>query len=525
MQLSVGDFLEGRYRIIGRVGEGGMGVVWEAEHVLLKRRCAVKVLHPNEADDQNMIARFKVEARAAANIRHPNIVEVMDFGITEDNRPYFVMEYLVGESLADRLDRHVRLNEAMAVEILDQILGGLASAHRAGVVHRDLKPDNIWLVKNDDKTETAKILDFGISKLVAGSPSYTPPAATDANQQLTQRGIVLGTPGYMAPETIFGLADVDGRADLFSLAVILYEMVTGKRPFRGENVRAVMVATATADPERPSKHRGELSSAMDLLIMTGLAKEAEDRFQTAEEFLTNLSAAAVGRTPTGSPAQKTKLGIPSIVPTVYTTPETTELTAERPPLAPDDVPELAIDLESRREERGLSSVTALSPYERRRTLPNRESFAVRAKRFYVGLPIIPMLMLAFIGGAFYYYFFEQEAVLREPNMDPIDQRIRTASQNYGTEREETKSEPISNLAGVVTIWIDSRPRDVQVSWNGVLLVERPLIVPVGDKLVDVTFSAKGYKESIRQIIPNKELTIAVRLKKVGAKKKRKKRKR
>ncbi len=277
-----------------------MGVVYAAEHKLINRPVAIKVLHPSAAEDSHVISRFEGEARAAAGIRHRNVVEVTDFGLTPDRRPFFVMELLVGESLADRLDNRICLSEREAVDITDQILCGLSSAHRRGIVHRDLKPENIFLARDDDNREIVKILDFGIAKIVGGIAPFPPVVGADPAGPVTGAGIALGTPGYMSPESVSGHGRVDARSDLFSLGVLLFEMLTGRRPFRGETAHDVIMSTISSPVPRPTSLRSDINPALEHLILTALAKDPDARHQNAEDFLRALTAAAVGRMEEGA---------------------------------------------------------------------------------------------------------------------------------------------------------------------------------------------------------------------------------
>jgi len=529
-RLTEGDYLEGSYRIIRHIGEGGMGVVYEAEHVLLNRQCAVKVLHPSEAEDEDMITRFKIEAQSAANIRHPNIVEVMDFGLTPDTRPFFVMEFLVGESLTDKLDREGQLSENQAVVITEQILSGLAIAHRTGVIHRDLKPDNIFLVRDEDGKEGVKILDFGISKFVGGRPSISPPSAISGKQNLTQVGIVLGTPGYMAPETLFGAMDVDSRADLFAVGVLLFEMVMGRQPFRGEDAHEIMVATASKPVPRPSSIRPGLSQPMERLILRALAKDPDDRVQTAQEFLTTLAAAAVGRTPSNAPPVKTKVGVPSLVPSPNVGTAPTEYADQRPspvkapprrqppPTPPPDSVEAAVPMAETRHPSWVP--------------PDQRATARRPKRFSVKITPGYFIFFVLLGGAVYYFFIHQNPLVVTSHMDPIDQRIED-QRNMQWKRPSGKpSEPPETVERpkmddgtpipvVVTVWLDVSPRTIKVIWDGIMLPERPLVVPGNNVPVEVRFSAPGYMEQRRMLTPDREQTVVVHLKKKKRKRKRK----
>ncbi|MCP4606692.1 MAG: serine/threonine protein kinase [Proteobacteria bacterium] len=512
--LVEGDYLEGRYRILRHIGEGGMGVVYEAEHVLLKRRCAVKVLHPSEANDDSMIERFKIEARSAANIHHPNIVEVMDFGLTPDNRPFFVMEYLTGRSLADKLESEVRLSENEAVEITDQILSGLIVAHRAGVVHRDLKPENIHLTRDEKKHEVVKILDFGISKIVAGTSGFENKSLPSGSQQLTQGGVVLGTPGYMAPESLFGSTDVDARADIFSVGVVLFEMVIGRRLYRGSNAHELMVANAAKPVPIPSRIRPEISDSMERVILTALAKNPDDRYRNAEQFLYNLSAAAVGRTASKAPPCKTKTGIPSMIPQISKKTAPLELETIEPPQKSTFV--------------STKSPRSISKAQRRIEIFNERATNIskpkRSRRF--SFKISPAFIVFFIalGGAAYYIFVHEDPMIVTSSMDPIDKRIRdigTSNQKSieaGSKLEQKNTSSKSQRRPSVTIWLDAHPRVLLVFWDGKQLFERPLIVPVSNVPAEVRFSASGYLDERRMITSDREQTIKVRLKKATKKK-------
>lgn len=512
-ELREGDYLEGRYKILARIGEGGMGVVYKAQHVLLKRPCAVKVLHPSEAEDERMIARFKIEAQSAANIRHPNIVEVMDFGITPDNLPFFVMEYLVGESLADRLAKVKRMSQSMAVDICDQILCGLASAHRGGIIHRDLKPDNIFLAKVDNTREVVKILDFGISKVLAGTTSRPPPPISSEHKQLTRQGTVLGTPGYMAPETVFGLGDVDARADLFSVAVILFEMLTGRKPFQGRDAREIMIATTTKAVPKPSLLRPDISEPMERLLLTGLSKEARDRFASAEEFLSTLTAAAVGRTPAAARIVRTEVGVPSMPPPAAA--------AVAPTVKADEKPEWLAErgtapIELATRPRAISAPNAAPAPN----LRSRVAETPRRRRISIGVSPSWIVFIGAVGALGYYYFVREDPMLIASSRDPIDERI-AASQRSGPE-EAQPGDPSADtgqaaspdaVPSMVTIWIDADPAEATVLWSGAEMADRPLIVGGSRKAVEVVFRAPGYEEELRMVTPDKEQTVRVRLKK------------
>jgi serine/threonine protein kinase len=229
--LAPGQVLDGKYRILGEIGSGAMGIVYEAVHVALGRRVAVKTLRTATSADPDLVSRFEREARAASAIGHPHIVDVFDLGRTSDGALFMVMELLAGRTLADWLKESPRLPVATAIDLMAQILSGLGAAHREGIVHRDLKPENIFIIRRDDRPHFVKIVDFGISKiLVRAQPEQRIRTAG------TAVGTVLGTPLYMSPEQILGqVARIDHRSDIYSAGVVLYEMLCGRTPFDGES--------------------------------------------------------------------------------------------------------------------------------------------------------------------------------------------------------------------------------------------------------------------------------------------------
>ncbi len=269
-----GTLVAERYKIVRLLGEGGMGAVYEAEHVLLGRRMALKSLHPEIARHQDIVTRFQREGRAAAAVGHPNIAQVTDYG-THEGVAFLVMELLKGSDLAEKMASATPTKVTDACWLAAEVLSALSAAHAAGIVHRDLKPENIFLVEEAGRTKV-RLLDFGVSKL------QLPP---DGQGRKITNGAAIGTPGYMAPEQWMGLADLDHRADLYAVGVILYEMLCGSLPFdgatRGDLYNSVVLGddapeAAAKNPEVPA----ELSAA----IRKALSRDRNARFQTAAEF-------------------------------------------------------------------------------------------------------------------------------------------------------------------------------------------------------------------------------------------------
>jgi len=272
--------LDGRYRIKRLLGEGGMGAVYLASHVGLGREVAIKFLHAELVSRDDVVGRFYREAQAAAAIRHKNIIEVFDVGVSPQGEPFLVMEYLEGESLAGLLKRARPLSLGVACAVTEPALQALQAAHRKGIVHRDLKPDNIFLAYQEGEAPVVKLIDFGISKFTQG----------DFDKWRTKTGSVLGTPAYMSPEQARGSSSLDHRSDLYSMGTILFEMLTGVLPFAGNNFAEYLSAMLIDDPRPPQSLCAAFPAEAEPLLRKALAKSPDQRFQTASEMLDALAA-------------------------------------------------------------------------------------------------------------------------------------------------------------------------------------------------------------------------------------------
>ncbi len=295
----IGQTLDGRYLVQRKIGEGGMGVVFAARHVVIERPLAIKVLKREVMRDKATITRFIQEAKAASRIGHPNIVDVTDFGTTDDNMTFSVMEFIEGETLGHAIRHGAPFEQPRAIKIAVQIARALGAAHDKGIVHRDLKPENVFLVERDGRADFVKIVDFGIAKVM-------PLGGVAPNQpRLTRAGSVFGTPEYMSPEQAAGKSDTDGRADIYALGAMLYEMLTGKVPLRGETTVRTLAMVMLDPVIPPSKVRPELgiSHELEAVVMKALAKKRETRYQTMAELLAALERVQpiVGKSITGSP--------------------------------------------------------------------------------------------------------------------------------------------------------------------------------------------------------------------------------
>ena len=275
----VGQTLDGRYFIERKIGEGGMGVVYAARHSVIERPLAIKVLKKEALRDAATITRFVQEAKAASRIGHPNIVDVTDFGTTLEGLTYSVMEYVKGTTLAMVIKTAAPLPVSRAAGIAQQLARALGAAHDKGIVHRDLKPENIFLVDRDGRPDFVKIVDFGIAKV-------TPIDGTAAGPRLTRAGSVFGTPEYMAPEQAAGRSDIDGRVDIYALGVILYEMITGRLPLKGDTtVRTIaMQLLDPIVPPREIRPDLDIGAECEGIIMKALAKRRDERYRTMAEL-------------------------------------------------------------------------------------------------------------------------------------------------------------------------------------------------------------------------------------------------
>jgi serine/threonine-protein kinase len=273
--VNIGDVIEGRYKIVRPIADGGMGTVFLAEHWLIKRKVAIKILHADLAHDAVMLRRFMNEALAAGTLGHPHIVESTDMGFTTGKLPYIVFEYLEGASLAQEIVRLKRLPIARSLSIARQIASALEAAHGAGIVHRDLKSDNIFLATKRNAIDHVKVLDFGISRFQS------------ASDRTARGGNLLGTPEFMAPEQVTEPEDIDHRVDVYALGVLLYEMLTGNVPFvlaKPDDIEAAHALLHRVVHERPPPLGiPNAPSGLEELIARLLAKARRDRLQTMGE--------------------------------------------------------------------------------------------------------------------------------------------------------------------------------------------------------------------------------------------------
>lgn len=281
MSLTTGEIIEGKYRIVRLIGEGGMGAVYEGENTRIRRRVAIKVLHQGVAENQEAVQRFEREAQAAGRIGNDHILEVLDLGTLSSGDHFMVMEYLDGEPLSDRIKRLGKLRPEEVSPLMIQALEGLRAAHEAGIVHRDLKPDNVFVLKEKAGVrDFVKLIDFGISK-------FQPLGGSE--MKMTRTGTVMGTPYYMSPEQASGSREADHRSDLYAVGVMLYEAVTGRVPFDAPTFNQLLFQIVLSDPAPPQQVVPDLDPAFANLIAKAMSRDVEHRFQTAADLAEALS--------------------------------------------------------------------------------------------------------------------------------------------------------------------------------------------------------------------------------------------
>jgi len=290
----ISQLVADRYRVIRKLGEGGMGSVYLAEHVVIEKKFALKVLAPELARRSDLVARFLQEARSASRIGHENVIDIMDFGQSPDGLVYIAMEFLDGKDLGEIVRSKGAMEWKEARDIVLQICRALRAAHDKGIVHRDMKPENIFLIQREGQPHFVKILDFGIAKVMGLDPN---------GPRLTRTGMIFGTPEYMAPEQAEG-KDTDHRADIYAVGCIMYHLITGQTPFVAESFMTMLTKHLMEEPVAPSARRPDLviTPEMDTLVLKSLEKDRDKRWQSMAELVEAVGVCPGPETASPKPA-------------------------------------------------------------------------------------------------------------------------------------------------------------------------------------------------------------------------------
>ncbi|MDC3954782.1 serine/threonine-protein kinase [Polyangium jinanense] len=497
---TVGEVIAGKYRIEREIGRGGMGLVLLATHVDLEQPVAVKVLHEDSAYDADAIARFIREARAAGKIQSDHVARVMDAGVLPEGGAYIVMELLDGKDLADVLHDEGPLDISVAVGHVLEACDALAAAHAVGIVHRDLKPANLFLARKPDETKIVKVLDFGVSKMAAQNTPSAPSA-------LTQSGQIFGSPSYMAPEQLRSAADVDARADIWSLGVVLYELVTASLPFPARTMADMMAAVVRDPPQPLAQVRADVPPALEAILVRCLEKEPSDRYTNVGELARALAPFSPGNEALVARIERVSArsgasGVPSL-------PAPSSLRIDV--VAPEEAGET--EHEGNAEE--PQDTPSEAPLSRSLGSGRVSSLSGRSSRWVV-LGLAPALAAA-IG--FLVTLSHRAppaptpASARAPEPPPAAAPTETAQVLPAVAPASAAPSP-SAARTEVTINVSSAPKETRVYRGAELLgtVPGPLVFERGQAPIELRFVAEGYTSAEVTVVPNVDRVLAVELK-------------
>ena len=463
----VGQILGERYRIIRLLGQGGMGWVFLARHVVVGKAVAVKILDSARVTEHEGVTRLFREAQAAAAIGHPSIIDVHDVGLTPTGDPYLVMEYLEGEDLSSLMARQGPLSLAAACGVFDPIVSALNAAHSKGIVHRDLKPANIYLVRREDAPPTVKLIDFGISKFV-GAADYA---------KLTVTGAVLGTPAYMSPEQARGEEQVDRRTDLYAIGVMLFQMLTGRRPFEGANYNDLIYKIINEQPQLPKSVLNTLPEEAGALINRAISKDPADRHQSASELLKEIRSLEAW-CERADALDELAAQIEDQSSDGWDLEGTAKTTASR---SPDDELELLAKGDAQRDQ-AETRVEGTTDIER----PRRQERGTPA--LLTAGAIAAIAILAFWLNS-----------------------TTTGGQGAPTSSTASSMPPTAAQPDSVQITIRGAPSGATVFYDGAPVGMNPFRVKAGDAIVPIRVEMPGVQPFIATVVPSKDATVQVTL--------------
>ncbi|MFO8074161.1 MAG: protein kinase [Polyangia bacterium] len=484
MPSTAGRIIDGRYRLVRLIGDGGMGSVHEASHARIDRKVAIKLLHPDFVANQEALERFSREARAASSIGHPNIVEIYDLGREPDGTAFMVMELLDGEDLGSTLARQGALSPARAVAVALQVLSALHEVHRHEIVHRDMKPENVFLSTDAAGRESVKLLDFGVAKIQQGMDSE--------NLTHTRTGTVLGTPYYMSPEIARGGRRFDHRVDLWAVGVMLYEMVSGQRPFEGEGYNEILASILMEDARPLREVAPSVPPRLTEIVDRALRKDPDERYSSAGEMLADLlplhdDRSAPELTSSAAVAIRSQASTPFgfVTPTRGSTP--VPAARESQPTGPLWLLDSAVPGPSR---------------------PAR-------RRLWIAAAIAASIAVALLSGAGLAFLLTGE----EPSADFAARTATAAAPSTPDPEPEpalpaASKEPLAEKpAGPVTVELSGLPDDAGVEIDGRSVVS-PFEVARSDRAVELVVTAKGYSPFEFELVPDRDREIEVEMERV-----------
>lgn len=458
-----GRTLDNRYLLVRVLGRGGMGSVFLAKHVVIGKPLAVKILDAHRINEKREYGRLFREAQTAAAIGHPNIIDVLDVGVAPEGHPYLVMEYLDGEDVASILRRQPAISLAVACAIMEPVLLALQAAHARQIVHRDVKPANIFVVRRKDSPPTVKLIDFGIAKELGPS----------TRAQLTLPGALLGTPSYMPPEQATGVEDVDTRADIYGVGITLYEMLSNRLPFEGANYNETLYKIVTDEPPPLKSPIEELPAEAVEIVEKAMHKDPDERFASAADMLAALQALpAWSERAAAFDALTKELRVHDVVPAI----ETTQVSPESP-LAP------------RRQ-----TPAAKLPTDFVETVADGASLQPRDSITRAGTPwLLRVASIASLAALVMFVFW-----LRNSEAPP------TASPAGAS-----GTAPSKPPAARAKITIVGAPAGASVTYDGVLIPENPFEVESTNTVMPIRVTSPGYETFVATVVPTRDTTVRV----------------
>lgn len=497
----IGQLVTGRYRVVSRIGEGGMGTVYAAHHEAIEKKIALKVLHREYSSNPDVVDRFKQEAISASRIKHNNVIDVFDFGQLDDGSCFIAMEFLDGQDLGDALQGVGAFQPSDAIRIILQVCRALGAAHARGVVHRDLKPENIFLQNTPEGDRIVKIVDFGIAQL--RSDEMAESVAVPRQRRLTKTGMIFGTPEYMAPEQARGKG-VDHHSDIYAAGVILYELLSGGVPFTGESFLDVLNKHCL-DPVPPVAELNpdaQLSPELTAVVERALAKQPENRFDSMKEF-----SAALLQTPEGRATRSSTLSFTSF-----------EAKANEPPPASQEAPGEPEDL--RRTSTAIMGSREPTPLAGSATTPPLPTKSTAG--LWIGLAAV----LALAGAAWAFWTAEEEQAEttvasegeeeREPDAANQDASGEdSTNQDAGEAAKKAEADPASKTAAKdreVVLHVKTTPTGAVVMKDGFQVCDATPCEVSAELDEAVTLTAKkGAHRGQARVLAQREQTVSITL--------------